>query len=117
MNNGLLVTLPWQQFGPLRNGSCRSIDPHSLQQSCHTQRQSRGWKQQHQQRLAMTPAPRDSECYAKEAADFDDGGNEVRRHSAALAWLDDDAAQPAEAGAEVEPAVGGKDVEQSLGGT
>ena len=67
----------------------------------------------------MTPAPRDSECYAKEAADFDDGGNEVRRHSAsaALAWLDDDAAQPAEAGAEVEPAVGGKEIEPSLGGT
>ena len=62
----------------------------------------------------MTPAPRYSECYANEAADLDDGGNEVRRHSAALAWLD--SAQPAEAGAEVEPAVGGKKVEPAVGG-
>ena len=64
----------------------------------------------------MTPAPRDSECYANEAADLDDGGNEVQvqRHSAALAWLD--AAQTAEAGAEVEPAVGGKEVEPAVGG-
>ena len=86
MNNGPLVTLPWQQFGP-----------------------------QHQERLAMTPAPRYSECYANEAADLDDGGNESQRHSAALALLD--AAQAAEAGAEVEPAVGGKEIEPSLGGT
>ena len=70
----------------------------------------------------MTPAPRYSECYANEAADFDDsenmpaiGGNEVQRHSAALAWLD--AVQAAEAGAEVEPAVAGTEVEPAFGGT
>ena len=57
----------------------------------------------------MTPAPRYSQ-----AADSDDSentpaicGNEIQRHSAALAWLDD--VQAAEAGAEVEPAVGGKE--------
>jgi hypothetical protein len=54
-------------------------------------------------------------CYANEAADLDDGGNDSQRHSAALAWLD--AAQAAGAGAEVEPAVGGNEVEPSLGGT
>jgi hypothetical protein len=56
MNNGPLVTLPWQQFEPLHNGSCRCIDPQSMsmcpQPDCRL-----AWTQ-HQERLAMTPAPR-----------------------------------------------------------